>query len=77
MRLHVRGGVHAVLAIIVSLGALVQVKLFASAQGRGDSQRTVMTAEWYTFTSPDGDFTLDFPRKPDHEKDAQGPVTAR
>lgn len=30
---------------------------------------------WYTFTAPDGDFTLSFPRKPGREADTQGPVT--
>jgi len=30
---------------------------------------------WYTFTGPDGDFTLAFPRKPKRVEDVQGPVT--
>jgi hypothetical protein len=75
MRFHVRGNTHAVLAIIISLGALVQVKHLASAQERGASKRSVMTAKWYIFTSPDSDFMIEFPRKPDREKDAQGLVT--
>ena len=29
--------------------------------------------KWYTFTGPDGDFTLQFPFKPQHEEDIQGP----
>ena len=34
-----------------------------------------MTGRWYTFTSPDGDFTLDFPRQPKRQQDGQGPMT--
>jgi hypothetical protein len=31
--------------------------------------------QWYTFTSPDEDFTLDFPLKPEREREDQGPIT--
>jgi hypothetical protein len=30
--------------------------------------------KWYTFTSPDRDFTIEFPSKPAHEEDALGTV---
>ena len=64
-----------VLAIIISLTAPVQIDLRASAQRRETSRHALTTVKWYTFTSPDGDFRIDFPRKPDREEDAQGLVT--
>jgi hypothetical protein len=38
-----------------------------------DGQRAAN--QWYTFTSPDKDFTLGFPLKPQRELEEQGPVT--
>jgi hypothetical protein len=75
MRFHTKGNIPLVLAIIISLTAPVQIDLRASAQRRETSRRALATARWYTFTSPDGDFRIDFPRKPDREEDAQGLVT--
>jgi hypothetical protein len=37
--------------------------------------RVAGIARWHVFVSPDGDFTLSFPQKPDREPDAAGPVT--
>lgn len=30
---------------------------------------------WYKFRGPDGDFTIDFPSKPDRRQDLPGPIT--
>jgi hypothetical protein len=37
--------------------------------------RTPVARRWYIFTSPDDDFTLAFPLKPNPERVEQGPVT--
>jgi hypothetical protein len=34
------------------------------------------TDRWYVFVSPDGDFTLSFPQRPNQEPDQPGPKTA-
>ena len=41
---------------------------------RGTGRKTV-SSRWYTFTSPDGDFTLEFPGKPSPAEAGEGPVT--
>jgi len=66
-----------ILIIIISLWALTSVQHPTVAQGRRGFGRntTRIASQWYTFTSPDGDFTLAFPRKPSREQDDQGPVT--
>src|SRR5947209_3507772 len=49
----------------------------AAAQRRRAHRRNVQPVadRWYTFTGPDRDFTLDFPRAPKREQDDQGTVT--
>src|ERR1041385_5342571 len=51
----------------------------ASARRRtddsGQSARALLAAPWFTFRSPDGDFTLNFPRKPGRGKDVEGPIS--
>jgi hypothetical protein len=66
-----------ILIIFISLWDLTSVRHLAVAQGqRGSHPDTASAAgQWYTFASPDGDFTLAFPRKPSREQDGQGPVT--
>lgn len=66
-----------ILIMSISLLDLTAVRYLAVAQGqRGSNRDTASVAgQWYTFTSPDGDFTLAFPRKPSREQDSQGPVT--
>ncbi|OLE55620.1 MAG: hypothetical protein AUG51_02350 [Acidobacteria bacterium 13_1_20CM_3_53_8] len=51
--------------------------LTTAAQGRQVRRRSAQAVadRWYMFTSPDRDFTLDFPREPKREQDGQGPVT--
>lgn len=50
-----------------------------AAIGKPASQQRARTpgqqtpAKWYTFTGPDGDFTMQFPSKPAREEDIQGP----
>lgn len=40
-----------------------------------NKQRVSGVDRWYVFVSPDGDFTLSFPKRPKQEPDAPGPVT--
>ncbi|MDQ3743233.1 MAG: hypothetical protein M3444_02510 [Acidobacteriota bacterium] len=68
----------AALITIGAVGLLTSIgHLATAAQGRQIRRRNtqVIAARWYTFTSPDRDFTLDFPREPKREQDNQGPVT--
>lgn len=48
-----------------------------AAQRHRPVRRNVQPAanKWHTFTSPDEDFTLEFPREPKREREDQGPVT--
>lgn len=48
-----------------------------AAQRHRPTRRSTRPAasQWYTFTSPDEDFTLDFPLKPKREREDQGPIT--
>lgn len=48
-----------------------------AAQRHRPTRRSTRPAadQWYTFTSPDEDFTLDFPLKPRREREDQGPIT--
>ncbi|MDT5124147.1 MAG: hypothetical protein QOC96_3629 [Acidobacteriota bacterium] len=67
----------AVILTIISLWDLAAVRQPAAAQVQRGSERstTPVAGQWYTFTGPDGDFTLAFPRKPNREQDTQGVVT--
>ncbi len=47
----------------------------SNARGSATDDRNPIAGKWYTFTSPDGDFTLAFPRKPILQDVSQGPVT--
>lgn len=52
-------------------------KQVTAAQRPRPVRRNVQPAanKWHTFTSPDEDFTLEFPREPKREREEQGPVT--
>lgn len=72
------------LFVVVSLAFIMSVpsefllsdKHVAAAQKRRVSRRSVRPAkDWYTFISPDKDFTLNFPLEPKREHDEQGQVT--
>src|ERR1041385_2671107 len=45
------------------------------ADDSGQSARALLTAPWFMFRSPDGDFTLDFPQKPERGKDFEGVIS--
>lgn len=45
------------------------------ASQRARPSQTVRTVEWYTFTSPDKDFTLMFPIKPERGEGGKGDLT--
>lgn len=83
MRLHLPPVIYRAY-VVVSLAFIMSVPsvflLFdqhaVAAQMRRDSQRSVQPAkDWYTFISPDKDFTLNFPLEPRRERDEQGQVT--
>ncbi|HEV7683670.1 MAG TPA: hypothetical protein VGO68_16195, partial [Pyrinomonadaceae bacterium] len=40
-----------------------------------NKQRVVAIDPWYVFVSPEGDFTLSFPQRPNQEPDEPGPRT--
>lgn len=41
-----------------------------------NKQRVAAIVPWYVFVSPDGDFTLSFPQRPNQEADEPGPKTS-
>lgn len=45
------------------------------AQRIKNRQRVTRIDPWYVFVSPDGDFTLSFPQRPNREPDEPGPKT--
>ena len=66
------------LATLCSLVFLTAAGHLTAAQRQRVHKRnapSVVADRWYTFTSPDRDFTLDFPRPPQRQPDSQGPVT--
>jgi hypothetical protein len=66
------------LATLCSLVFLTATGHLTAAQRQRVHKRnapSVVADRWYTFTSPDRDFTLDFPRAPQRQPDSQGPVT--
>jgi hypothetical protein len=67
-------------AALVTLGSLVFLTSagnLTAAQRHRVHKRSIQPAaeRWYTFTGPDRDFSLDFPREPKREQDGEGPVT--
>jgi hypothetical protein len=65
------------LALILSFpvtSALVCNSVLAKRPAK-TKQRVAGIDRWYVFISPDGDFTLSFPKKPNQEPDEPGPVT--
>jgi len=62
----------------IALASLVLASLYggAFAQRTRTRKHNIATVDrWYVFFSPDGDFTLSFPQKPNREPDGQGPRT--
>jgi len=62
----------------IALATLVLASLYggAFAQRARTPKHNIATVDrWYVFVSPDGDFTLSFPQKPNREPDGQGPRT--
>ena len=66
------------LALILSFLAInASVRNSVLAQKATKSRNRVARIDhWYVLVSPDGEFTLSFPQKPDREPDEPGPVTA-
>jgi hypothetical protein len=62
----------------IALTTLVLASLYsgAFAQRTRTRKENIATVDrWYVLVSPDGDFTLSFPQKPNREADGQGPRT--
>jgi hypothetical protein len=62
----------------IALASLVLASLCGAAFAqRTRTRKHNITAvdRWYVLVSPDGDFTLSFPKKPNREADGQGPRT--
>jgi hypothetical protein len=62
----------------IALATLVLASLYDGvfAQRAGTLKHNIATVDrWYVFVSPDGDFTLSFPQKPNREPEGQGPRT--
>jgi hypothetical protein len=65
-----------VLIMIGCFWVLSSVRNQAIAQARERPKRSLApVGRWYTYTGPDGDFTLTFPMKPSPGEVGQGPVT--
>lgn len=45
-----------------------------TASGRATSNASVTPNKWYVWTSPDGDFRLEFPGKPSPKEGIEGPL---
>lgn len=60
-------------AIVVLVIGLLTTQ--ATSQRREKSRSRSVVESWYLFTSPDKDFTLQFPQKPKQEPSEQGPIT--
>jgi hypothetical protein len=60
---------------LVSRGQGAEASARPRIDDSGQSARSLLAAPWFTFRSPDGDFTLDFPRKPERGKDVEGPIS--
>lgn len=64
--------------LTIAFASLVLASLYGGsfAQRTGTRKHNTATVDrWYVFVSPDGDFTLSFPQKPNREPDGQGPRT--
>ncbi|SRR5258707_9434271 len=55
---------------------LIQPSIGTAQKGKRNKHVPAQIDRWYVFVSPDGDFTLSFPDKPNREADEPGPVTA-
>jgi hypothetical protein len=65
------------LALVLSLLAInpsVRDSVLAQSANK-NTHRAPRVDRWYVLVSPDGEFTLSFPQKPDREPDEAGPVT--
>jgi hypothetical protein len=62
------------IALLTSL-LLIQPSTGTAQKGKRNRHAQTRIDRWYVFVSPDGDFTLSFPEKPNLEADASGPVT--
>lgn len=64
------------LALILGVPLLAIWSVQINAQKLKRSKRVKPpSTTWSLFTSPDHDFTMRFPRQPDREPDAEGPIT--
>src|SRR5437879_11414407 len=63
-----------IMALLTAL-LLVQSSTATAQKRKRTGHTRTRVDRWYVFISPDGDFTLSFPDKPNREADATGPVT--
>ena len=54
---------------------LIQTPSVTAQKRRTTKPSQNPTNQWYVFVSPDGDFRISFPEKPNREPDEDGPVT--
>jgi len=62
-------------AAILTVALLIPASIGNAQERKRTKQQRSKTNTWYTFVSPDGDFTLSFPREPSREPDEFGPAT--
>jgi len=55
---------------------LIQPPIGTAQKRKRSKHAPAQIDRWYVFVSPDGDFTLSFPERPNREADEPGPVTA-
>ncbi len=60
---------------LVAAILLIQPSIGTAQTGKRSRRAPAQIDRWYVFVSPDGDFTLSFPDKPNRESDGDGPVT--
>lgn len=62
-------------AAILTVALLIPASIGNAQERKRAKQEVYKTKTWYTFVSPDGDFTLSFPQEPTREPDTSGPAT--
>jgi hypothetical protein len=60
---------------LLAAAILVQPAIGSAQKRKTIKQTRTKIDRWYTFVSPDGDFTLSFPQKPSREPDGTGPAS--
>ena len=61
--------------VLVTSLSLIQPSIGSGQKKKGSKRSKPAVERWYLYTSPDGDFTLSFPKKPTLKDVGPGPLT--